>query len=366
MKKKYLMPSMLIAAIGLFSTAQVYESSNFNGLTPGNVSTNFDNSASGQAGYFTFASNTSTGATTATTTTNAGNSNFQIVASGRDASQGLQIVSPNGNQGQRQMTKGDFAPTWATRAAGNNIIETEFWFNTGPTTTSDTNYRFIQFADQGGTSRIAVALQYNTLTRELRGLANATQNGQVGLFGFSLGAGNTPLILNANTWINAGMAYDSSNGALRWVTSAGAGTNSIFTSAANVIPGMSPDQSLILAFPANTATVANTAAANIVFDDIEIRATATNLLLSVEESTASMSSISMFPNPTDGVVNLSTDSASSMSSVSIFDMSGKLMETSTINNSSFSKDISEYRTGIYLLQITMDNGSVQTQKLVRI
>ncbi len=85
MKKKYTLPSLLIAAMGLFSNAQVFESANFNGLTPGNVNTNIDFSAPGQGGYFTFASNTTTGATTATTTTNAANSNFQIVAAGRNS-----------------------------------------------------------------------------------------------------------------------------------------------------------------------------------------------------------------------------------------------------------------------------------------
>ncbi len=269
------------------------------------------------------------------------------------------------------MTKGDFDPAWATRTAGNNIIETEFWFNTGLSTTSDTNYRILQFADEAGTSRIAVALQYNTLTRQLRGLANLNQNGTVGFFGFDIGPADAtgapgPLVLAANTWYNVGMAYDSSNGSLRWVTNFGTGTNATFSNAANVIPAMAPDQSLLLAFPANTNSVPNTSPASIIFDDFEIRATATSLLLNIAETNASLSSVSMFPNPTNGTVNLSTDSASLMSSVSIYDMSGKLMETSEINNSSFSKDISGYRTGIYLLQITMDNGSVQTQKLVRI
>lgn len=371
MKKNYVLSTVLAGIMGLFSTAQVVESINYDGLTLGDVNTNFDNSAAGQGGYFTFATNTTASATTTTTTTNAGNANFQIVAAGRNGSQGLQFIGPNGNQGTRQMTRGSLASNWASRTAGNEIIETEFWFNTGSSATSDTSFRILQFADDAGTSRIAVALQYNSLTRQLRGLANLNNAGAVGFFGFDIGPSGAagtpgPLVLADNTWYNVGMAYDTTNGNLRWVTNFGTGTNVIFTNAGNVITGMSPTQSVLVAFPANTAGVPNTAPASIVYDDFQIRATAVSELLNIQEVNTELATVSMYPNPTAGSVSVTSDSGSRISEISMYDMSGKLMITEKVGDVTFTKDVSNFKSGMYLLQIIMENGSVETQKLAKL
>ena len=62
-----------------FVNAQVIQSEDFNGLTLGEVGTDITGATAGQGGFYTGSSN----GAAPTTTTNAGNSNFEIIATER-------------------------------------------------------------------------------------------------------------------------------------------------------------------------------------------------------------------------------------------------------------------------------------------
>ena len=63
--------------------------------------------------------------------------------------------------------------------------------------------------------------------------------------------------------------------------------------------------------------------------------------------------VAVFPNPTDGVLNVS--SPQSVNSIRLIDMSGlTVMEQSDINKTDFSLDISEVKSGFYILEIIAD------------
>lgn len=74
------------------------------------------------------------------------------------------------------------------------------------------------------------------------------------------------------------------------------------------------------------------------------------------------------PNPTDGELNIKISGLTNLSSIHLYDLSGKLLYNEIINESdhqSYNKtlNLSNYATGIYLLQL-LDNQRVITKKVV--
>ena len=109
----------LAFASSTIAFAQTLQSENFNGLTIGNVGTDFVGTAAGQGGFLTSSSN----GTAPTTSNNAAVTNYQIIAGGNNSSKGLQFISPNGDKGSRVMAKPGLDVAWGARTPGNNIIE---------------------------------------------------------------------------------------------------------------------------------------------------------------------------------------------------------------------------------------------------
>jgi len=358
--KKLLLTIMAVAATSALS-AQVFHSEDFNALTIGDVGTVFDYTAQGQGGFLTFASNGAAGSTT----TNAGNSNFQIVAGGEMMTNGLQVVGPDGDDGFRQVAQPPF--DWTTRTAGNEFIEVEFSFNTGPATNSVNFFRWILRSDDGTTSRNAVAIQYESGTGELVGLAALNNNGTEGLFGFDLGTdaagAAAPLVLPANTWVRVGISYDTVTGEVRWKSDF-SNVDASFTNAAFLITGQTPDDFISISFDGSTAgppVVANAAAHTIVMDNMEVRASAADTLLSAEDAALDAADITIFPNPSTDRLNISSDVE--LTSFSILDFSGRVIKTADLDGSS-SIDTTSLSTGTYLLQLSNDNGTT-TQQFVK-
>ena len=74
------------------------------------------------------------------------------------------------------------------------------------------------------------------------------------------------------------------------------------------------------------------------------------------------------PNPTDGELNIKISGLSSVSSIHLYDFSGKSLFSETISDgdqSNYTKriDLSDFATGIYLLQL-VDNEKLITKKVV--
>ena len=365
MKKILLSVALLATSIGF---SQTLESDNFNSLTIGNVGTDFTGATAGQGLFFTAASN----GTAPTTSTNSANTNFQIVAAGNNGTQGFQITSPNGDKGSRFMWKSGLEAVWATRTTGNNIIELEYEFFTGPITDSRTQVGMRLFGDETVgtvvTSRTLVGYVYTTNTRVLQAVAylkNGATNGT-----FLVNFSTTPLVLDANTWYKVGCSYNTSTGETTWKTSPTAQLAGL--GVANWIPNMAPTEVdfLQVVVGANATAVppvpANVATSNIVFDNYVVRAVATSDLLGKEDFVLADKNVnSIYPNPATDVLNVKSNGSSSINTVQVVDLNGRQVMTKSFNNVSDAQiNVNELSAGMYLINITSGD-TVETKKFLK-
>jgi len=198
---------LLLILFNSFCFGQILGSENFDTLTLGNIGTDINGATAGQGGFFIASSNGSA----PTTTSNESASNLQIISNEFNSTQGAQITTPNGDNGTTILT--DIVDAdWAGRTSGNNIFEVEFSFFTSSTTTSRAGLLNLFVSDEGGTEVHVGGVQFDSQTRELNALARLNNMESVGVFGINLGASNTGLILDINTWYRIGYSYDTSNG----------------------------------------------------------------------------------------------------------------------------------------------------------
>ena len=69
----------------------------------------------------------------------------------------------------------------------------------------------------------------------------------------------------------------------------------------------------------------------------------------------SNNSLVLYPNPTSSILNIDTK-GERIESVRIFNVSGQLME-SELNNNNNSIDVSNYQSGLYIIQVETQNGT---------
>jgi Secretion system C-terminal sorting domain len=109
----------------------------------------------------------------------------------------------------------------------------------------------------------------------------------------------------------------------------------------------------------NTATLVNFAltgpTSNWSYDN-----TASDAVLGTNDVTI-INNIKIYPNPTTGIFTISIKEDAS---VKMYDMFGKLIYTSKANIGESKIDISNYPSGIYLIQVETENGSV-TKKIIK-
>lgn len=358
----------LAVASSTIAFAQTLQSENYNNLTIGNIGTDFTGAVAGQSSFFTLSSN----GAAPTTSNNAAASNFQVIANGNNGSKGLQLISQNGDKGSSFMWKDGLDASWATRTSGNNVIELEYSFFTGPVTDSRTQsgMRIYGTQDVAGTptSRVLNGFVYTANTRNLSGVAYLKNGANFGTYTINLAAA-PGLILDANTWYTIGCSYNTVTGETTWKTSP---TTPISTlAAANYVPGMVPAevdyvQSVI---PANATSVppvpANTSASTIIFDDYISRAVATSNLLSSANFTTANEAVSIYPNPATDVLNLKVSDSNTISSVQIVDLNGRQVFTKSFENVSDTQiNVNDLSAGMYLINITSGDKSV-TKKFLK-
>jgi hypothetical protein len=367
----------ILLSVAFFATtiafSQTLESENFNSLTLGNVGTDITGAAAGQGSYFTVANN----GTAPTTSNNSNVTNFQIVANGNNSSNGIQIVSPNGDKGQRLAAKLGLAPIWAARTTGNNVIEVEYDFYTGPQTESRTdigiritgNETVIVEGAPVTTIRVLNGFSYLTNTRVLRGLAWLQNGASRGLFSITLATGG--LILNADTWYKIGYSYNTVTGEVLWKTSPTANAGGMAPSF--WVPNMSPTQislvqNVVPGTPAvgtTPAVPANAATSSIIFDNYVCRASATSNLLNVEDFTSKGATIAIYPNPVTDLLNIKSDGSNAINAIQIVDLNGRQILSKTFNNVSDAQiDVNDLSSGMYLINITSGDKSV-TKKFLK-
>ncbi|WP_313807381.1 T9SS type A sorting domain-containing protein [Flavobacterium sp.] len=350
MKRKLLLISTFVSCI---ATAQVLQTENFNGLTVGNVGTDITGVTAGQGSWFTF----STNGTAPTTSTNAGNANFQIVASGNNSSNGLLFQGPNGDKGSRFMWKDGLPAAWAGRTTGNNIIEVEYDFFTGSTTTSTAQSGIRLFGMDGTNSRVLCGYVYNSNTRLLQGVAYLNNGGVFNTFLITLQTGG--LILNADTWYRIGFGYDTTTGEPYWKFNS---SPSVSVNPVNFAGPFQPEEvDFVMGVP-NT----NTVSSNITFDNYVSRASNTDTLLGTNDfNSLSASKFTVYPNPVNNIVNISNTANIQIEKVSLTDVNGRIVKT--VNAGSLTDvqvNVSELNSGVYFMNIETNEGSA-TKKIVK-
>ncbi|MCB0448373.1 MAG: T9SS type A sorting domain-containing protein [Gelidibacter sp.] len=335
MKKTLLLVTFISGCF--FANAQSLQSENFNALTIGNVGTDITGVTAGQGGWLTY---TAVGA----------NSNFQIVneVSGPYVKV-LQITGPANATDTRYVWKDGLNTAWAARTSGNNILDIEYDFFTGPATTSKSSTGMRLFNAAGQTM---AGFQFIHETKILTGLARYNNNGTINTYSFNLVTGG--LVLTANTWYRIGFSFNKTTGQVIWK-----GTG-FYGGVIGTEIGVDPlEADFILVGGTN-----NTVATVVKFDGYTATATAVEALGVPEVSLASPT-VTVYPNPVKHILNLSVSNNLDVSKVDIMDINGRLVKTIALNNISNKQiDVSELNAGMYLLNIYSNEGKI-TKKIIK-
>jgi len=90
----------------------------------------------------------------------------------------------------------------------------------------------------------------------------------------------------------------------------------------------------------------------------------TEFVQALGNPTFDSNAISLAPNPTSNLVTITNSSAEKISTVAIYDLTGK--KIFTLNNApdSISIDVSNFSKGIYLIELSSESNSKITKKLI--
>ena len=105
--------------------------------------------------------------------------------------------------------------------------------------------------------------------------------------------------------------------------------------------------------------------ANIYFDynfPIETNTATTTFQALNNSSFIKDNSISIFPNPSNSIITIKCDTT--IKSIELFDVQGRVLLTKMISENSEVLDISDKANGIYFLKITSDKG-IKVEKLIK-
>jgi Secretion system C-terminal sorting domain len=366
--KKLLLLMLILVAIQNVS-AQILQSENFDSLPIGAVGTDATGTIPTN-NYYTLSTNYDLDPLATTTGTNASAENFQIIDYGAGHGTVLQIEGTNGDKGRRNMWQGGLADQWSFRDAGNDIIEVEFDLFTGTAGGDSNNTKGLYIYDSTTTStalKILGGYVFNTKTLVLTGIAYFTSaTSPVGNYGFFLGAtAGTNLVLEPNVWVRLYVEFDKSSGKVVWK---GPGFLGQTTGAA---VNLDPDKiafvsrSGSVAATATTPAIVNAAATtNGLFDNLIARATNVSLL-GVEEIASNEISYSVYPNPANNLITVSSKESSSINAITISDINGRTIKSQTFDgNATIEMNVSDLSKGMYLMKIASENGT-SIQKIMK-
>lgn len=358
MKKTLLTLFALFASTLIFS--QVLQEENFNGLNVGNVGTDLTGVTPGQGGWLTFVG---------TGSTNSNNNNFQIVAEGGTFGNALEITGSNTASGTRFMWKDGLTTAWAARTTGNNIIEVEFDYFTGGTTTSNNSFRVYIYSDEASPKVLAgIGVDRNLVvssvpyTNVLRGFYHWSSTPGIGTYAIGLGPNaTTPFTLPANSWVRLGFSFNVTTGVARWKSSHN-NLDANFTGTTEFPPvtmGINPGEIDFVVIAGTGNTVASTAR----FDNLISTARATDGLLSVNDVNIVAGEVSVYPNPVTDSFQIASESFSvENSEVKIIDINGRTIKTFPSNLNNF--NVSELNSGVYFVEIK-SNDVKTTKKIIK-
>ncbi|RKS96428.1 T9SS type A sorting domain-containing protein [Chryseobacterium defluvii] len=320
---KILLSSFCIGFLSLFN-GQVLQQENFDALNTATIV--------GQAGYQKL---------------NGANTDYMVVTGTPGKNFKIIGAATAGTGTARYLWKDGLDAAWAARTAGNNIIQIEYDFFTGPASTSN----------NGG----GIELYDSTYNYYLGGLSMQQSNKTIyGIYTTAtivtltdLGAGTpaTSVVLPANTWVRVGFAYNTTNGS---VTFKGPGFYKTVTGTDIKIP-------FELDYAVQNLLSTNTTSSDNLFDNMVTRAVATeSLLLGTSETTSAVeNSISIYPNPVTDFINVKGNTK--ILDVYIYEMSGIRMDAEIVDHK---VNVKNLKTGTYFIGFKTDKGFV-TKKFIK-
>ena len=379
MKKILLIASLISVSL---INGQLLMNRNYNSLTIGNIGSNIAGGTTGQGAMFTEFAN----GAVPTTSNNAAASNGQIVANDAAHTNVLQFVGPNGDKGTRYVWEDGLPTLWSTRISANNIIELEIELYTGAGGGSSKNQVGISLYGNAY-SIIPVGFTFNPNTLVFSGQAyyatDINMASTYGVYNISLGSQAVPnFTLPPNTWVKIGISYNTATRVIKWKTSNGLNAGFTGVKQATFDPmGVNPpvfadispleiDYFLVsgsvaaVTGPPAVAAIPNTAAASILFDNLVVRASATDTLLELPNIVAS-NKFSISPNPTSDFVNISSADNIGLNAVSVADINGRIIKELVYKNvTDVQVNISDLAAGMYIMSIKSDQGTA-TKKIVK-
>lgn len=354
MKKTLL---FLALSFGFAVNAQVITDETFDTYFPGNIGTDITGLTPSN-GIYTIATN----GAAPTTATNAANENFQVIENGDPHINVLQMIGTNGDKGSRNMWFEYFPDGWAERTAGNDIVEVEFELYTG--TPGASKNRMGLYVYDLTRTKILTGFSFDTSTLVLSGIAYyLAPTPPAANYLFYLGGGTNNITLPANTWVRLGASFNKTTGQVLWK-----GSNPVFSGqVVGAAIGTDPDRTSFVSVSGTTTVapiVTNTAAATVLFDNINVRATNVDTLLGVEQVLITDKSFAVFPNPATNVVNITNDNTK-IKQVTMTDLNGRVVKQASFENlSKVELNIAELATGVYMMNIQSEAGDV-TKKIIK-
>jgi|GEM_PF-6793855 len=251
---KKILLSLGFVAGTLAASAQPLLVEDFDAMTVGNLATDLTGATPGQNLWGIYSAGTGVSAADIAVVN---------VASGNNA---LSITGPAGPTASPSVTRyafKDFSVDWTARDAGNDVVFTQFKFNTGASGVTSKNSFYGVIFDATGAP--VAGYLFSPETKALTGLAfyDATsQGGQNNFYSFNLGTSNAVITLTANQEVTVDLVWDKSTGDVYW-----AGSNYF-----SYVPGSKAGVELQEFDFYATAGSGNASAATVVFDDLYIDA----------------------------------------------------------------------------------------------
>ncbi|CAD7804986.1 hypothetical protein CHRY9390_01302 [Chryseobacterium aquaeductus] len=271
---------------------------------------------------------------------NGANGDYVVEASG--SGKNLKILCDATNDTSRRLWKDGLDNAWATRTAGNNIIQIEYDYFTGPVSTSNNAGGIELYNDTSEFLLGGLSMQHSNKT--LSGIYTTT-TGTIGFTDLGTGIPAASVVLPANSWVRLGFAYNTLNGT---VTYKGPGFYKTITGTAVKVPFQ-------FNYVAQDILGTNNASSEHLFDNVIVKAVAAEtLLLSTNESTPSADyDISIYPSPATDFINVK--SKYKITNIYIYDMSGIRMDAEMNNNK---VNVQNLKPGIYLIGLKTDKGLI--------
>jgi hypothetical protein len=371
--KKLLLSSILILSMSIH--AQDILTEDGASLLPGNIGSDLTGTIPGQGNWLTRISASGTGT----------NADFQIVDYDLGTTYGnvIQITGHSGAtatvgspSNSRFMSKG-IASAWLNRDFGNDIAEVEYNFFTGAATTSSNTMRVVLYDSSPTvvtpTPKMLAGFMITMNPLSIRALAwydptTEGGTGAVGNYSIPLGTnGAVPptfsqITLLPQTWYKLGFSYNSGTGELKFKDAGGLITR---TSIQGAAVGTNVDNVQIIGSTGGTDALPNTASSVGLFDNLIIRASATDTLLGIEPIEINDASFEVYPNPANNFISVSSRLSETITSIAITDMNGRIVKSQTYDNlADVAMNISDLANGMYLMNIASKEGN-STQKIIK-